>query len=644
MNDSMPTGLQELASIIDFLPPLENPDLDRCRKKNKTNGHQCKNPNKIFNMPQAIPLWDDLANRQYFPDNEDFYYKVETLIKYIHCKVHVKDALKKYHSWKMERSVDAASFSSESSVPGTPEQRSSIEFPSETDITPFSSPLSMDDRPMTPNKSPRSDTAESFIQSTPTRSTTAGLRFAQETEQLDTVEVVSKRISAITITASPEKLTCNTSETVVENLSAMAIPSRELPQESQRPATEEVVVEHASTMAITVSEETSKANISGKESTQNVRVVGLGLISTLQRKGSLRDDSPVIRELHRHLTPRQLEEGIVYVLEHTETPGLFKIGWTRTNAYKRLGQSKNCYSKDTNVVHETRSGRFAGAEKAEKLAQVILRHQNIEVVECEQCGGGHKEWFSSSKDEVLRTVKLMEDFVQLPAYEMCEGEMKLSREANAFVKAMCSFSTARLESLMAKPENSVKETIEPASSIGVQDSVAEASVEQSAQEPLGSEEKASSSTSRSSDRPKPPRRSAGTIIGTGGNKLRVLASHTVANTKDRVGRLFNRSRESTPEPDDASSTDKSNADANASKGVEELLVKFLWSLLPEDSKPDRGVTGDDGPRDMAALKTEVRQMADDFRRDFEAAYEGGDNLNAKGGDGDSETQGIVNGR
>lgn len=634
MNHSTPAGLEDLASIIDFLPSLENPDLSCCRGENKKRA-KCSNPIAAAKRPKAISLWTDLANREYFPDNEDFYYKLETLLECIHCGYHVGAAFERYRSWKMERSLDTASFSSESSVPGTPEQCVSAEFPSDTDITPFSSPLTVDDTPKTP-KSSSSDAAESFIQSTPTRSTTASLRFPEEHERLDIVEVVSKRISAITITADTEKSTCNTSKTVVENFSTIATSSRELPQKSQNPVIEEAAVGHVSTVAIAASEETSTANVGEKEATQDVRVVGLGLISTLQRKGSLRDDSPVIRELYKHLTPQQLEEGIVYVLEHTGTPGLFKIGWTRTSVSGRLGQPGNCYGKDTKVLYETSSGCFAGASKAERLVQVILRHQNTEVVECEQCGGGHKEWFKSSKDEVLRTVKLMEDFVQLPAYEMCEGEMKLSREANAFVKAMCSFSTARLESLMARPENSVKDTIESASSVGAQVSASEASVEQSAQDPLGGGEDPSLSTSRFSERSKPPRISRGTKFGTRGKKVKVLAVNTVANTKDRFSRLFNRSRESTPEPEGANSSDGLNAGANTSKGPEELLVKFLWSLLPQDSKPDQGATGDDGPHDMAALKTAVRQMADDFRKDFETAYEGTDNT--RGNDGDSKTQ------
>ncbi|RSL39601.1 hypothetical protein CEP53_013935 [Fusarium sp. AF-6] len=632
MNNSTPTGLDDLASIIELLPTLENPDFTHCRKKNQK-GVQCGNSIAVAKRPKALTLWTDLANREYFPDNEDFYDKLKDLLELIHCNKHHEHAFERYRSWRMERSLDAASFSSESSVPNTPEQRSSIEFPSETDLTPFSSPLTMDDTPGTP-KNLGSDAAESFIQSTPTRSTTANLRLPEKTERLDTVEVVSKRISVMTITTDSDKPACNTSETVVENFSATAISSRELPEEGQKPAAEEVAVGHALTMATAVSEQASTTKTDEKETTQDVRVVGLGLISTLQRKGSLRDDSPVIKEIHKHLTPQDLEEGIVYVLEHTVTPGLFKVGWTRTNVYQRLGHPNNCYSKHTKVLHETISGRFVGAHKAESLVKVILRHQNLEVVKCEQCGGGHREWFRSSKDEVLRTVKLMEEFVRLPAYELCDGEMKLSREANAFVKAMCSFSTSRLESLMARPENRVKETIESTSSVGA---APETSVDQSAQEPLGNEENQSSSASRFFDRSKPSRTSFGTKCGAGGKMVRDFTINTVASTKDRFGRLFNRSRESTPEPEDTSSTDKSTTDANnTSKGPEELLVKFLWSFLPADSKPDQGVTGGDGPRDMAALKTVVRQMADDFRKDFEAAYEG--NGNTGGSDGDSKTQ------
>ncbi|KAL2687178.1 hypothetical protein Neosp_004731 [[Neocosmospora] mangrovei] len=167
----------------------------------------------------------------------------------------------------------------------------------------------------------------------------------------------------------PEKSTCNTSETVVENFSALAISGRELSQRSQKAATEEVDAVTASTVAITISEETSITKTSENETTQDVRVVGLGLISTLQRKVSLRDDSLVIRKLHKHLTPQQLEEGTVFVPEHTRTPSLFKIGWTRTSVSERLGQPRNCYGKDTKVLYEINSGRFAGASKARGLSK-----------------------------------------------------------------------------------------------------------------------------------------------------------------------------------------------------------------------------------------------------------------------------------
>ncbi|KAM0420818.1 hypothetical protein ACHAPT_011348 [Fusarium lateritium] len=632
MDDSTSPALEDLAFIIDFLPSLENPNLAFCRgakkvRDAKQNREKCGVWIGEPKQQRAKPLWVDLVSREYFPDNEDFYYKLETLLGCIHCHKHVGDAFTRYRSWRAQRSLDAVSPLSESSVPGTPEQRSSTEFPSETEITPFSSPFTMDETPGTPNKWPDSDAADSFIQSTPTRSTRTRVSFSQEAQALDTAEMISERISTMTITTSPDKSTCDTSETIVENFSAMAISSRNTPQESESLATAETSAEHISTTTIAVKEETNMTNVGGKDTTKDVRVVGLGLITTLQRKGSLRDDSPVIRELHKHLTPQQLEEGVLYILEHTGTPGLFKIGWTRTSVHERLGQPGNCYGKDTKVLHETSSGRFAGASKAERLVQVILRHQNIQVVECEQCGGGHKEWFKSSKDEVLRTVKLMEDFVQMPAYEMCQGEMKLSRDANAFIKVMCNFSTARLESLMGGGDNGVRETTESTWSAGTQVTAAQVTVEPSGQESQGDEENSSSSTAHFPGKAKPPRRSLGTKTGTAVKSVKGFAG----KTKDRVGKLFSRSRESTPEPGDAGSTDRPNGNANKPNGTEELLVKFLWSLLPDDSKPEKGVTGDDGPRDMAALRTVVRQMTDDFWVDYHAAYEN---------DGDGQEPGV----
>ncbi|PTB38239.1 hypothetical protein M441DRAFT_60499 [Trichoderma asperellum CBS 433.97] len=173
---------------------------------------------------------------------------------------------------------------------------------------------------------------------------------------------------------------------------------------------------------------------------------GLGIIS-LHRNGSLRDHSPVFQVINSHPTVDKMKEGVVYILEHKDNPSLFKIGWSSKSAEERLKQPNNCYGINTKVIYETQ--RFAGAPHAEKLAQVILRHANIRVLSCEKCKGGHREWFSANGETVRRTVMQVEEFVQMPAYTLQDGEYKLSPEVySRVVRQMCDFSIDKMGELM----------------------------------------------------------------------------------------------------------------------------------------------------------------------------------------------------
>lgn len=182
------------------------------------------------------------------------------------------------------------------------------------------------------------------------------------------------------------------------------------------------------------------------DSAREKTVRGLGIIS-LQRNGSLRDHSPVFQVINSHPTADKMREGVVYVLEHKDNPSLFKIGWSSKSAEERLKQPNNCYGVNTKVIYETQ--RFSGAPHAEKLAQVILRHANIRVLSCEMCKGGHREWFSAQRETVRQTVKQVEEFVQMPAYTLQDGEYKLSPEAySRVVQQMCDFSIVKMGELM----------------------------------------------------------------------------------------------------------------------------------------------------------------------------------------------------
>lgn len=170
-------------------------------------------------------------------------------------------------------------------------------------------------------------------------------------------------------------------------------------------------------------------------------------INSLQRNGSLRDHSSVFQVISSHPTADEMREGVVYILEHKDNPSLFKIGWSSKGAEGGLKQAANCYGTNEKVIYETQ--RFDGAPHAEKLVQVILRHVNIRVLPCEKCKGGHREWFSAQKETVRQTVMQAEEFIQMPAYTLQDGEYKLSPEAySRVVKQMCDFSIVKMGALM----------------------------------------------------------------------------------------------------------------------------------------------------------------------------------------------------
>ncbi|UKZ79112.1 hypothetical protein TrVFT333_006862 [Trichoderma virens FT-333] len=129
---------------------------------------------------------------------------------------------------------------------------------------------------------------------------------------------------------------------------------------------------------------------------QDTIIKGLG-VTGIQRSGSIRDHSPVFQVISSHPTADKMREGVVYILQHKENASLFKIGWSK----------------------------------------------------CFKCQGGHREWFIAPRETVRETVMHVEEFLQMPAYTLQDGEYKLSSEAyDHVVKKMCDFSVIRLGELM----------------------------------------------------------------------------------------------------------------------------------------------------------------------------------------------------
>ncbi|RYO94250.1 hypothetical protein DL763_004136 [Monosporascus cannonballus] len=283
------------------------------------------------------------------------------------------------------------------------------------------------------------------------------------------------------------------------------------------------------------------------------RIFDPGLAS-LQRKGSLRNHAPVFSEIHKPLTSAQKEYGIVYVLGHKIEKGLFKIGWTRVTAEERLNQAGNCYGFNAEILHETRGGPFFAESKAEKFAQTVLRHHNLTIVECERCGGGHREWFRAPKEMVVETVEIMETFVRLPAYESKDGQTwRLSDAAYEMIRTMCDFSTVRLSSPIAtierhpinEPPGGVSTQLKPEAVAHVAETAFPARSQDSDEGMEGYNPSATTAAVNAGKGTKGAARS----VGADAARRAKGALRKAAELKDRVSQFRNRSREGTPELD-----------------------------------------------------------------------------------------------
>lgn len=214
---------------------------------------------------------------------------------------------------------------------------------------------------------------------------------------------------------------------------------------------ERVVTDTMSRMSITMAKQSTTVEPDGSVSTATTaaKISKLG-ITSLQRAGSVRDPSPVIKEIFAHPSDKKMSKGIVYVFKHQTEPGHFKIGWTTHTADERRRQSGNCYGKDTETMYYSK--RFAGAYQAESIIHAVMRHDKLVVSDCTQCGGGHREWFRSSDQVVRGAVEGIVKLMQEPAYTRQDGEWKLSAEAHEKIRNMCDFSISKLAEVLAAVE------------------------------------------------------------------------------------------------------------------------------------------------------------------------------------------------
>lgn len=170
---------------------------------------------------------------------------------------------------------------------------------------------------------------------------------------------------------------------------------------------------------------------------------GLGVAANSPRTKSWEDNVSIFQAICKYPTDAQMEEGVVYVLQHKKKDDLFKIGYTSMTVEERLRQGKNCYAKDTKKMYSTKTN--IGAFRAERIVHAILRQNNIRIKHCVHCGKNHTEWFEAERSIVLDTVMGVEEFMQMPAYTLQNGKWRLSPDAQIIMKKMCQFTIPMLK-------------------------------------------------------------------------------------------------------------------------------------------------------------------------------------------------------
>ncbi|KAF9766016.1 hypothetical protein IL306_001616 [Fusarium sp. DS 682] len=357
----------------------------------------------------------------------------------------------RFDAWKKSRIDNSGSASSEASLPSTSNQDRVFEFPAAGYFTPLPSPPVEDYAPRTAEKSSASS-FDNFIPCTPSR-----INHHSPLPSIDDVSTSDDNLKYIPIlvlgiTPTPDKPAhSGKPDGITENVTEINVIS---PKEASNRlpilSKEDAVVEEIGIVETIDDDADVDENDSDTDEPQLAHPT-LGQLG-IRRNGTISNKSIIINELGKPLTQNQMRKGKVYVLKHKEQDNMFKIGWTATTASTSLSQPSNCYrgSCELKPIHESDEA-FKGSLKAQRLAHVYLRDINLRVDKCEICGKGHREWFKGPLGAIMNTVRVMEDFVRRPAYDL---EEKLLAEAKDTVMKMTNVTLKGIEGLREKDEES----------------------------------------------------------------------------------------------------------------------------------------------------------------------------------------------
>ncbi|KAF5651234.1 hypothetical protein F52700_139 [Fusarium sp. NRRL 52700] len=439
---------KELNTLLIKLSASDNddpnyPNFDKCQAANCRLGTKGK-------QEVAKEIWKKLMKKETLSNEVEFYSTVKKFLPSVHCKKHNSGNFLEecFGEWEKSRTMNSGYASSEVSLPSTPSQDQVFESPTVGYGTPLSGPLVEDGTQTTSEKSLASS-FDSFILSTPSRMNHhSPLPTIKDMSTTDESLIYTPPLALCINSISDRAVDVGEQDNIVENITQVNVisptePPNSLPIHSRQ----DVAAEQPDMVESIVDDTVIQENDSDDEprlAHPQFRELGL------KSNGTLSDTAAIIRELRKPLTSTQAQEGKVYVLKHKEEKDLFKIGWTTTTVNTSLSRPNNCYgaSCETKPIYES-PDLFKGAPKAHRLVHLFLRDINVRVKRCKKCGKGHNDWFEGHEEAILGTVRTMEGFLQMPAYELKEkGE--LSDEGKAMVKNMCNIT---LESFQRNQES-----------------------------------------------------------------------------------------------------------------------------------------------------------------------------------------------
>ncbi|KAL5087349.1 hypothetical protein Trisim1_007914 [Trichoderma cf. simile WF8] len=416
---------EEFASILKGIKPFRNPntiDFDLCRGFKKETTIRCGNrPRRAEEQEEFDNLLSELSSRIKHIDATSLYAKMERFIALTHCTGrHLEDALKAFKKWKAHRKAVISN-----PLPNTSSRRST---PQAESLEPLSD---------------SSDEVSSILVDEDSGDEDSGDYDSGDDDSED--DEPGDDDSGEDDSGEDDSGEDDSGED----------DSGEDDSGDDGPVFDSYVTEKMKNLKLDTPGQPIQAetdnSCSDEAEAQSEKLDMLG-VAHYPVKGMGYDAKKIYNTIRKPLSPNAMSGGIVYILEHTEISGLFKIGYTGKSAYQRLKQPGNCYHVKTRPIHETEGGKFMGAHQAERIAHAILGHKRIKIYECTHCAGYHKEWFLVSRKEACSAVKLAEQWLKIPAYALHqqEGEYKLTPNGATALELMFPFSIPKMRALIDK--------------------------------------------------------------------------------------------------------------------------------------------------------------------------------------------------